>query len=310
MGAQEKTAKLIRLSNCPLSLMVKNDKNPNKMKAREFDLLCDNMTQTGWTEPILARPLDYAALEKIQNTHGTDEDQIIKAMIAGDLHVRIVGGHHRFDAGSFLGFEQGPVTIIMNPDFDDEMETFQVVRMNAIHGRMDPEAFGKMLGDLSDKYADDVLQDLLGFADEAEFKRLTNQMAKSLPDKATQDKFKEAAKEIKTIDGLAKLLNHMFNTYGETLPFGYMIVDYNGQKSMWFRAEQKTLKALDLLGTMCITNGRTMDDLLGTVIQMMVSPDGQEFMSEIIKDVPQVDIPKNLTVPPTKDNLELMNELG
>ena len=309
MGAQAKTDKLIRLHRCPLHLMVKNDKNPNKMRPREFDLLCDNMNSTGWTDPILARPLDHKKLAKVFTSVGANEDAIVEAMLSGDMKVRIIGGHHRYDAASYLGFEEGPVTIIMDPDFDDDMETFQVVRMNAIHGKMDPTAFMDLLGDLPNKYADDVLQELLGFADEAEFNRLAKQMAKSLPDKATQDKFTEAAKEIKTIDGLAKLLNHMFATYGDTLPFGYMVFEYGGQKSMWLRSEAKTMKALEILGIICIDNKRTMDDVLGTVIQMMAAPEGQEFVQGVITDTPYVDIPKGMTINPTKDNLQQMYEL-
>jgi len=310
MGAQDKTDKLIRLAKCPLHLMVKNDKNPNKMRPREFDLLCDNMNQTGWTDPILARPLNYDSLAQLRAAVGNDEDALVEGMITEDIKVRIVGGHHRYDAASYLGFEDGPVTIIMDPDFDNEMETFQVVRMNAIHGKMDPAAFMVLVGDLTDKYADDVLQELMGFADEAEFKKLTQQMAKSLPDKASQDKFKEAAKEIKTIDGLAKLLNHMFATYGDTLPFGYMVFDYGGQKSIWLRATPKTMKALEMLGTICIENKRTMDDLVGKVVQMMAAPDGQEFVKGLIEETPHVDIPKGMSVAPTKDNLDALNELG
>lgn len=310
MGAQDKTDRLLRLSKCPLDLMVKNTKNPNKMRPREFDLLCDNMNQTGWTDPILARPLDYAALEALRQKAGGDEAKIIAGMMDAGVQVRIVGGHHRFDAASYLGFEEGPVTIIMDPDFDDEMETFQVVRMNAIHGKMDPGAFMTLIGDLTEKYADDVLQDLLGFADEAEFKKLTLQMAKSLPDKASQDKFKEAAKEIKTVDGLAKLLNHMFTTYGDTLPYGYMVFEYGGQKSIWLRSTSKTMKALELLGTVCIENKRTMDDVVGKVVQMMAAPDGQEFLQSLIGETPAADVPKGMSVLPTKDNLAAVNELG
>ena len=111
------------------------------------------------------------------------------------------------------------------------------------------------------------MQDAFGFAEEKEFKRLIEQTAKALPDKHLQDKFKEAAAEIKTIDGLSKLLNTMFTKYGDTLPFGYMIFDHAGQRSMWLRIEGKTMKALDLIGDMCIEHGRTVDDVIGCVVQ-------------------------------------------
>ena len=310
MGAQEKTDKLIRMHRFPLHLMLKNEKNPNKMRPREFDLLCDNMNTTGWTDPILVRPLEYEKLVELNASTKGEEKALVEGMVSADLKVRIVGGHHRYDAASYLGFEEGPVTIIMDPDFDDEMEIFQVVRMNAIHGKLDPTAFMGMLGDLNDKYTDEVLQELLGFADESEFKRLTKQMAKSLPDKVTQEKFTKAAKEIKTIDELSKLLNHLFATYGDTIPYGYMVFEYGGQRSMWLRSTPKTMTALEMLGHICIDNKRTMDDVVGTVVQMIAAPDGQEFLQSLIENIPTVDMPKGMTIVPTKDTLEKMNELG
>lgn len=309
MGAQEKTDKLLRFAKLPLGLLMKNEANPNKMKPREFDLLCDNFNRTGWTDPALARPLDYDVLAAIAAKHEGDEKAIIAAMEKAGVKLRIVGGHHRYDAATFLGFESGPVTVIMDPDFDDEQETFQIVRMNAIHGRLDPQAFLKMYEGLAEKYSDEVLQDAFGFAEEAEFKRLITQMAKSLPDKAAQDKFKEAAKEIKTIDGLSKLLNEMFTKYGDTLPYGYMVFDHGGQRSMWLRIEGKTMKALDIIADICIEKRRTVDDVVGTVLQLIAKGDQSDFIDAIVADTPEVVMPKGMSLSPTKDHLQKMSEL-
>ena len=55
MTAHAKTQNLLRLS-LPVTALVKNEANPNKMAAREFDLLIDNIERTGLTDPILVRP--------------------------------------------------------------------------------------------------------------------------------------------------------------------------------------------------------------------------------------------------------------
>ena len=247
MAAIEKTKALQRL-DVPIGELFKNDKNPNKMSKRSFDLLVDNLEQTGLTDPILVRRVELAAKP-------------------GPKY-RIVGGHHRFDAAAYLGFDTVPVTVITDPNFDEDAEAFQLVRMNAIRGKLDPEAFYKLYEQLQDKYSDAIMQDAFGFAEEAEFKKLIEQTAKTLPDKHLQEKFKEAAAEIKTIDGLSKLLNEMFSKYGDTLPYGYMIFDHAGQRSMWLRIEGKTMKALDLIGTMCIDKERTVDDVVGGLLQL------------------------------------------
>lgn len=308
MGVQEKTASLVRISNCPLSVLEKNVANPNKMSARAFDLLCDNMQLTGWTDPALVRPVNLPMmLDAVKHAKG-DEAALVKLLTANNVKLRIVGGHHRFDAAQYLGLETGPVTVIMDPEFDADMETFQVVRMNVIHGQMDPNKFAEMVNGLSKKYSDDVMQESFGFAEEAEFRKLVNHMAKSLPNKAAQDKFKEAAKEIKTIDGLAKLLNHMFTQYGDTLKHGYMIVDYGGQESVWLQASKKTRDALMLIGQMCVVQQRTMDDIVGEVLHLIAVEGESEFLKALVAQTAHTPIPKAFGAPPTKDNLAKLKE--
>ena len=181
---------------------------------------------------------------------------------------RIVGGHHRYDAAAYIGFDEVPVTVIMDPEFDDEQERFQLVRMNAIRGKLDPQAFFALYSKLSDKYSDAIMQDAFGFAEEAEFKRLIAQTAKMLPDKELQEKFKEAAQEIKTVDGLSKLLNEMFTKYGDTLPLrlhdlrlrrpAVDVAADRGQDHERPRPDRQPLHR---------ASNRTVDDVMGGVVQ-------------------------------------------
>jgi hypothetical protein len=303
LSAIEKTKELLRL-DLPLSLFVKNERNPNKMSARDFDLLVDNIEQTGLTDPILVRPASYSQVATLVMGAGGHARAVEKEAIAMGLKFKIVGGHHRYDAAAYLGFETAPATVIMDPKFDEKKETFQLVRMNTIHGKIDPAAFFKIYSDLQEDYTDEVLQEAFGFSDEAEWKRLINQTAKALPNKDLQQKFKEAAAEIKTIDGLSKLLNEMFTRYGDTVPFGYMIVDFGGQKSVWLRVSKKTMDAVDAIGTICMDRQRTMDDLFGGVVKLIASGDLKEQLEAIVAATPEVKLPKNLMVSPTKDHLE------
>lgn len=307
MGAVAKTKLLLRL-DVPISMLVKNEDNPNKMSERAFNLLCDNLEETGLTDPILVRPLNLKALEKIANKKLSPEDTVA-AMALASTQLMIVGGHHRYDAALYIGFTDVPVTVIMDPKFDADKEKFQIVRMNTIRGKMDAAAFFKMYQSLSETYSDVIMQDAFGFAEEAEFRKLIEQTSKALPDKALQDKFKEAAKEIKTIDGLSKLLNEMFTKYGNTLPYGYMVVDYGGQRSMWVRVEAQTMKALDILSMMCVDNNRTMDDVLGGVVKSIAKGEVPELLAAIMAGTPSVKLPDNLQVAPTKNNLEALAAL-
>jgi len=246
--------------------------------------LCDNLDKTGLTDPILVR---HIAADK-----------------PGPQRYRIVGGHHRYDAAAYLGFDEVPITVITDPGFDEEQETFQLVRMNAIRGKLDPTAFFKLYSQLSSKYSEEILQDAFGFAEEAEFKKLIAQTAKMLPDKHLQEQFKQAAAEIKTIDGLSALLNKMFTQYGDTIPHGYMIIDYGGQTSMWLRVRKKTMDALAVVGVMCVDNNRTMDDVIGGLVQAIAKGELSELVADLIKEAPEAKSPAGMILPPTKDNLE------
>lgn len=309
MTALQKTKELIRLDGYPLSLMDKQKNNPNKMTQRAFDLLCDNMEKTGWTDPTLCVPVDFEAVKALHDSV-VDKQLLRDQMVEHGMRLRIVGGHHRFDAGAFLGFEEGPVTVIMDPDFDEDAEQFQIVRMNVIRGKLDPNAFMKMFENMSEKYSEEIMQDSFGFADDAEWQKLIAQTAKALPDKHTQEKFKEAAKEIQTVEGLHKLLNHMINTYGDTMPYGFMVFDHAGQRSVWVRIEGKTMKAIDVISDICIDNKRTLDDVLGTIVQLIARGDSKEFIKAIIADTPEVKLPKNLQAHPTKDHIEKVESLA
>lgn len=262
MNAQVKTEKLLRVF-LPVSQIESNELNPNKMSDKEFNMLCDNIERVGITDPILVRKL-------------------------GDDRYRAVGGHHRLEVAKLYDMAEVPCTVIDDPEFDEDQEKFQLVRMNVIRGRLSPEKFLKLYESMEAKYAAEVMADSFGFVDQEEFDRLVKKLAKDLP-KEMQADFKEAAKEIKTIDGLAKLLNKMFSQHGDSLPYGYMIVDFGGKESVWLRMEGKTRSALMALGDVCKNERRTMDDLLGGLIRMAAQGKLDEQLAKLVKDSAEVD---------------------
>lgn len=287
MSALTKTKNLKRF-DCDINLLVKNTANPNKMTAKQFDLLCDNLEKTGMTDAILVRPIDGGKY-------------------------RIVGGHHRYDAAQYLGFSNVPVCVIDHDDFDEDAETFQIVRMNMIKGQMDPGSFFQMWEKVQAKYGDDILQDAFGFSDEAMYRKMVESTAKSLPTPLMKEKFKEAAKEIRTVDGLSKLLNHIFNKYGDTLPHGFMVFDYASQKQVWLHISHKTYKALDILGDMCIQQDRTMDDVVGAIVQQ-IAQGKTPTLEEAVKTTEPANLPKakliKLKLKPTKPTLEDLQKVN
>lgn len=305
MTAAEKTSDLVRMS-LPLNRLVKNELNPNKMSTREFDLLVDNMQRTGLTDAILVTPVDREGFNKLQKSKS--KLSMPELILKSEAQFRIVGGHHRYDGASYLQMPEVPVTIITDPDFDADAENFQMVRMNMIRGRMDPTAFFDLYQSMQERYSDEIMQTAFGFAEEAEFKRLIAQTAKSIEDPTMKKKFQEAAAEVKTVDGLAKLLNTIFTKYGDTMPFGYMIFDHAGQRSVWLRIKGDTMKALDLIGEMCVEQQRSVDDILGYLIREATKGRTADILKEAIEKSKPVSIPEGMGVMPTEDNLEKLGE--
>jgi hypothetical protein len=264
MSAIDKTKSLIRM-DLPITQLVGQKDNPNEMTDREFNMLTDNIERTGITDPILVRKI-------------------------GENEYRVVGGHHRLAVAKLYDFETVPCTVIDDPDFDDDAEKFQVVRMNVIHGRMSPDKFVKMYQSLSVKYTNEVAAEMFGFVEEEQFLKMTKQMKSSLP-KELQGDFEKAAKEIKTIDGLSKLLNGMFSKYGNSLPYGFMLVDFGGRDSIWLRMESETRKALLVVGKRCIDSGRSMDSIVGGLIRLAAAGKLDSHIVQLIAQSEPVVIP-------------------
>lgn len=224
--AIEKTKALQRVF-LPVDKLYSNDLNPNKMSDAEFNLLYDNIEKVGITDPVFVRAMP-------------------------DGRYRIIGGHHRVEVAKLQGFDEVPCTMIDDQNFSEDEEKFQLMRHNMIRGQLDTAKFVELFQSLEGKYADEIIAESFGFSDEKEFKKLIKATAKSLP-KEMQATFEEAAKEIKTIDGLSKLLNRLFTEFGDSLPYGYMLIDFGQQESVWLRMSSDTRKALLDVGARCRT---------------------------------------------------------
>ncbi|HEY0819790.1 MAG TPA: ParB/RepB/Spo0J family partition protein [Rhizobacter sp.] len=260
--AAEKTKEMGR-QFVAIGLLHANPLNPNEMSEKQFNLLSDNIEKMGITDPILVRPHPSKAGE-----------------------YEIVGGEHRWEVAKLQGFTEVPVTLV---ELNDDDMAFQTVRHNIIGGKMDPAKFVKLVESLNEKYSEGVTAELFGFADEAEFKKLINATAKSLP-KEMQQQFKDAAKEIKTIDDLAKVLNTLFANYGDTLPQGYMVFDYGGYENIWLRLQTHQLKDFREVADKVRAAGKGVDHLMAAVLKQLASSEGEQYLASMLAELPDVKV--------------------
>ena len=275
--AVEKTQQIKRM-DIAIHLLDPNPDNPNKMSDAEFNLLYDNMEKVGIVDPIFVRD-------------------------TGDGRYRVIGGHHRLEVAKLHGFEVVPCTVVDDPTFDVDQEKFQIVRMNMIRGKMDPSKFLKMYEEIAPKYGDEFLKDAFGFTEEKEFRKMIQQVQKELPAQM-KEAFKNASDSIKTVDDLAKVLNALYTKHGDTLTYGYMLIDFGGKDSIWLRMSDKTKKALFVLGARCHEESRTMDALLGGIVQLIADGDAEDLLAKAVAASPEVQLPNDSIELPTEDFLE------
>jgi len=86
------------------------------------------------------------------------------------------------------------------------------------------------------RHGADAMQELFGFTDERVFKRLIVSVKKGMKaagmPKRVVDAFKDAAPEVKTVEGLGQLLNRLFTEYGDSVPLSFVFFDYGGKKHL------------------------------------------------------------------------------
>lgn len=249
-----------------IGTLEKNPLNPNSMDVESFNLLVENIERVGFTDPVLVIP------------HPEREGMY-----------RIVGGEHRWEAAKLLGFDEVPITVITDENFSEDESKFQIVRHNIIHGKMSAKKFTDLYNSLSADYTEEVASMMFGFTDEEEFKKLISSTRKSLPPELKKQ-FDQAKSEIKTIEDLSTVLNRLFSQYGDTLPYGYMIVDFDGKDSIWLRLKMSDRKNfLDLCATARKEN-RTVDSLMSNILKALATGKAEDLLKDAIEKSNFVDM--------------------
>lgn len=203
----------------PIELLVEAEWNTQKQNDKEFNALVENLKEVGLLEPIGVSPLP-------------------------DGRFRVVKGNHTLQGLRVLEYELVQCTIY--DDFTEDMQKFQSVRLNVIHGKQDPEKFIKLYDELAKKYGDDAVADLLKFTDEKGLKALIKDVKAGLSPEMAK-KLDEAKKEIKTIDDIGSVLNELFSTHGNTMDRGFIVFSFGGKEHHYVEMDKDLLKRVKYL---------------------------------------------------------------
>jgi ParB/RepB/Spo0J family partition protein len=207
------------------------DINPNKLSDTKFNRLVEQIKENGFQDPI-------------------------KVYTGTDGRLKLYAGEHRLQAAKVLGLEEIPAYI---ETYEEDKAKFELFRDNFFRGEIDPQKFTKLYDEMAQKYGE-ATKDLFKISDR-EFERLYKEMKKALP-KELQKRLEEAKAEIKSIEDLSTVLNKLFSTYGNTLQYNLMIVDYGGKASIWIRVPAERWKEVVEISEYCVNNKMDINELI------------------------------------------------
>lgn len=239
----------------PLDEIVPNPWNPNEMEDETFNRLTDELQSVGMIDPIQVVP--------------TDEG------------FRILGGEHRYHAAKVIGWKKLPCVVLSDTKWKDEdLQKFVTVRLNILHGKLNPTKMVGLYEEMEKKYGEEALQQMFAFTDadawDSLLKTVLGGLQKSGLPKDVADKFKDVSKEIKTVEGLSQVLNQLFTDYGSTLEQSYMVFTFGGKDHLYIIMDRKMQKAMDRVKTFCAEN--KVD------INSVMQPFTTEWASKVEKD--------------------------
>lgn len=235
-----------------LSLLDSAGWNPQEMAQRDFDLLVKELQDTGQIDPIQVVPLEGGRF-------------------------RILGGHSRTEAARQLGWERISCVVLTDQRFQDEdLQKFLTVRLNVLHGHLNPEKMATLYRQMADRYGEEAIGALMGFSDVDALRKLVTSVSKGLKKSGLPEdmvkKFDKASQKAKTGMDLSNILKHLFEEYGNTLEHNFMVFVYGGKKHLYVAANDDLWKRLKALSERCREAGTDLNAALLELLEQAEIP--------------------------------------
>jgi hypothetical protein len=259
-----------KMIEIPIEKVFPNNFNPNIMDEKEFNLLVKNIQEVGMAVPI-------TVVEKKDGTY------------------MIIGGEHRWKAARLVGMKRIRAVVYPEEGMDEDHAKFQTMRLNMIHGKIDPKKFVEMYMGLSAKYSEEVLKESMGFINQAEWDRLLSKVKQGLPTKDLKERFDQVKEQIKTMEDLSTILNRLFAEHGSSLPYNFMVFDFGGKENLWIRMDKPLFSTMKMVSNECVLNKVTLDAVLNEVLIMAFNR--KEEVAEVIGKLPKVKMKENVSWP-------------
>lgn len=244
----------------PLASVRIRPDNPQEMDDAEFNHLVQNMQENGFLVPILVARGYYEG-EKLMDKNTVYE---------------VIGGAHRTKAAVVSGMTAVPALIM--DECPERKRIELMVRLNAVEGSFNRTKFTALVNKIiqGDEYSTLIESFMM---DRKEFDSLYLQIRAGLPEEI-RAKLPETGEEIKTIDNLARILNRLFSQFGDTLPYGFMIIDYGGKDSIWIKANKELWQKIQKIRDFCVQQKTDINDVLSKIIMNSSELQGTVIIKE------------------------------
>jgi ParB-like chromosome segregation protein Spo0J len=185
------TLEALRVFYIPHGMISPNQYNPNRQSEFEFELLLKSMSEDGFTQPIVTRPLftDVQAREALGLPADASHKDIDWLAAAYKLKsgFMVVDGEHRWKAARELGYADVPCVVTYMTDAQMRIAT---LRHNRARGTEDITLTAEVLRDLEKLGALDHAADSLQM-DDVEIQKLLSE-ATAVEDLGQNEQFNKS----------------------------------------------------------------------------------------------------------------------
>lgn len=226
MPAQDDGLDIARAVLSPKEL-VGAEWNPNEMSKEEFGLLCETIEEVGFLDPPTVAEVE--------------DDK-------GNTFYEIVGGHSRAAAAIEVGLKSIPVDVLVGDKWQEvDLRKFQNMRLNVIHGKMNPEKFVGLYNEMAEKYGQDRVGRMMGYVKDDGIKKMIKEVAKGVKDTLSpelSEKFEEQAREARTVGDIERIIQALFQEHGDSVKYNFMVFTWGGKEHIYVAMSKQVREAM------------------------------------------------------------------
>lgn len=239
-------------------LLVESEWNPNEMDPEDFELLKEEISEVGFIDPIT----------------------VVDLGVGDDKRYRVIGGAHRLAAARQLGIEKVPVDVLQGEIWaDTDLQKFQCVRLNVLHGRLKPEKFVKLYNEMAEKYGQEQVGRMMGYTNEDGIRKMIRDVAKGMKESLSPEaaeKFQERAKKAQTVNDLERIIQDLFEEHGDTVEYNFMVFAWGGREHIYVAMSKRMHSAMKQLMKAAKKQEVDINELLADYIELAAQALAQE----------------------------------